>query len=84
MRTIVGKPSVSPSTCTARLPIQAPRRTAAATLRPSSSPLTTPPRSGAAREESHARDLNLLVHQRGLCRQHHDPHAQRQGEHHRQ
>jgi hypothetical protein len=38
----VGKPSVSPRTCTARAPIQAPRFTAAGTGRPSSSALMTP------------------------------------------
>src|SRR6185369_9756363 len=38
----LGSPSVSPSTCTARAPIQAPRRTASAALRPSSNAPTTP------------------------------------------
>src|SRR5690606_5968223 len=38
----VGRPSVSPGTCTARAPIQAPRTTARSRGRPSSRPLITP------------------------------------------
>src|SRR5690606_39537097 len=38
----VGRPSVSPWTCTARAPIQAPRTTARSSGRPSSRPLITP------------------------------------------